>query len=341
MKNYIGISRDHSASMGHLKTVALNDYTTLVQSIKTEAERTNIDTWVSVVRCGAWPRDVAVETVNSPIKHLPVPYLYETTGTGTPLFDSVAKLIDIMEGNADASSPDVSFLIMIITDGEENCSKTKASNLVNRIAQLQKTDRWTFVFRVPKGSKHTLISMGIPDGNIQEWEQTQAGMQKSTIATESAFREYYSGRERGIRASASFYSTDLTNVTPTDLKQNLIDVTSQVALWPVPMNDSGIAIKDFCERHLTTDFQKGAAFYELTKSESVVQDYKKICVVDKTTNTVYSGTTSIRSLLGLPVTGNIKLKPGMHGNYKIYVQSTSLNRKLVGGTCVLYWGNAA
>ena len=34
---------------------------------------------------------------------------------------------------------------------------------------------------------------------------------------------------------------------------------------------------------------------------------------------------------------DVKVTPGDHGMFNIYVQSTSVNRKLVGGTKVLYY----
>jgi hypothetical protein len=51
---------------------------------------------------------------------------------------------------------------------------------------------------------------------------------------------------------------------------------------------------------------------------------------------MYSGSDA-RTLIGLPTSGNARLHPGNHGNYDIFIQSTSINRKLVGGTGVLYW----
>jgi len=35
--------------------------------------------------------------------------------------------------------------------------------------------------------------------------------------------------------------------------------------------------------------------------------------------------------------GTIKLAPGDHGNFEIFIQSTSNNRKLLAGTKCVYW----
>lgn len=42
-------------------------------------------------------------------------------------------------------------------------------------------------------------------------------------------------------------------------------------------------------------------------------------------------------MIGLPLDRNARLHPGDHGEYDIFIQSESVNRKLVAGTGVLYW----
>jgi hypothetical protein len=82
--------------------------------------------------------------------------------------------------------------------------------------------------------------------------------------------------------------------------------------------------------------KRGAAFYQLMKKEDEVQDYKQIVIRDKKSKVVYSGANA-RQMLGLPYNGTVKVVPGNHGTYDIFIQSTSVNRKLVKGTQVLYW----
>jgi hypothetical protein len=57
---------------------------------------------------------------------------------------------------------------------------------------------------------------------------------------------------------------------------------------------------------------------------------------DKTTGSVYAGRDA-RDLLKLPVVGSCKLIPGDHGNFEVFIQSTSINRKLPKGTMVAIW----
>jgi hypothetical protein len=87
---------------------------------------------------------------------------------------------------------------------------------------------------------------------------------------------------------------------------------------------------------MTGSYVKGTAFYQLTKPEDVVQDYKILLVLDKKSGAVYSGRDA-RTLLGLPTSGNCKIIPGNHGNFEVYIQSTSINRKLPGGSKLVIW----
>jgi len=39
----------------------------------------------------------------------------------------------------------------------------------------------------------------------------------------------------------------------------------------------------------------------------------------------------------LPDFGEVRIRPGDHGNFDLFVQSTSCNRHLVEGTSLVYW----
>ena len=157
MKNYIGISLDTSASMRGITRAAGKDYNENIEGIKEEAEKHKIDTIVSVVKCGVGrmatiEREVVNSSVNA-IKPI-MDGMYKADGMATPLFDSIGELISIMENVPDKDDPEVSFLIMAITDGKENSSKKwNVRTLSEKIRKLQATDRWSFIFRVPKGNK--------------------------------------------------------------------------------------------------------------------------------------------------------------------------------------------
>lgn len=81
-------------------------------------------------------------------------------------------------------------------------------------------------------------------------------------------------------------------------------------------------------------FKKGRGFYQLTKTETI-QDYKEVVLRDDATGDLFCGEKA-RELLGLPRTGTIRSRPVVPSGYTAFVQSTSYNRKLIGGTEFLY-----
>lgn len=343
MKQYIGISRDHSGSMAHLARLAARDYNDNVTVIKEQALAQNIDTVISVVKCGVGAHgDVVREVTNSSINavSLLAENAYKADGSYTPLFDSVGDLIETLSAVPDAKEDGVSFLVMAVTDGQNNrCINWTGQRLASKIRELQVTDRWTFVFRVPKGYARELERLGIAPGNILEWEQTNKGVETSSIATRDAFTNYYKSRATGERSTKSFYA-NLSNVTVADVKAALVDISNDVVVWPVFALDHGRQIQQFVEGHTGRPLVKGTAFYQLTKTEKEVQDYKIIVIRERATGKMYSGAAA-RQLLGLPTRGTCRVVPGDFGAYDVFIQSTSLNRKLVEGSSILLYTKAA
>jgi uncharacterized protein YqfB (UPF0267 family) len=338
MKQYIGISRDHSRSMLHITKDAMKDYNSNISVIKAQASKHSVDTIVSVVKCGDGYNGVTRDISNSSVQTLRPLKEYIANGNNTPLWDSVGDLIEQFEGVPDANDPMVSFMVMVITDGQENGSrKWSISRLATKMKNLQATDRWTFIFRVPKGDKTALTRHGVPEGNILEWEQNTKGVEVATQATEQAFRSFYTGRTQGVTSTQRFYA-DLSDVSLKDVKAVLVDISPEVTIFKVKPDEDGKQIRDFISQRTKKVFVKGTAFYQLTKTETL-QDYKQIAVRDKLKGSVYSGVAA-RDMLNLPDSGEVKLSPGAHGQFDIFVQSTSVNRKLVENTNVLYWPGA-
>ena len=81
---------------------------------------------------------------------------------------------------------------------------------------------------------------------------------------------------------------------------------------------------------------RGAAFYQLCKTEPKVQANKRIAIRDKQSGTVFTGDAA-RRMLALPTIGTVRLAPDELGEWDVFIQSTSVNRKLDANTQLLYW----
>jgi hypothetical protein len=104
--------------------------------------------------------------------------------------------------------------------------------------------------------------------------------------------------------------------------------------------DVDTPIKQFVEKYGADGvFEKGRGFYELTKAETV-QQYKEVIMQNRETGEMFTG-TQVREKLHLsPQTEsggvNEKLHKSDASEFRIFVQSTSVNRKLIAGTTFLY-----
>lgn len=335
MKNYIGFVNDHSGSMASLAKAAAKDYNSQITAIKDAASREMLDTIVSVVGVGV-PTGYSVTrqvTISNP--HVLKPIDNWSVSGGTPLYDGIGNMIELLESLPDYQDPEVSFLVMITTDGEEAHSQTKWKDktyLASRIRQLQLSGRWTFVFRVPKNARRYVETLGVPAGNIVEWDTTTKGMEQATQVSTQAMDQYFKTRSTGARGTNSFYSNaaniNLAALEPLNPKRYSLYVVPNVDA------DDGIWIRDFILRH-RMEYLKGAAFYQLVKTESKISHTKLILIQERTTGKVFYGPDA-RQMIGLPTDRNARLHPGDHANYNIFIQSESINRKLPKGTGVIY-----
>ena len=93
-------------------------------------------------------------------------------------------------------------------------------------------------------------------------------------------------------------------------------------------------IKGFVKRR-RLPFKVGRGFYELTKTVTV-QPQKEVILENHRTGAMYTGAEA-RKLLGLSDAGNVRVnKAAVPPEFRAFIQSTSANRKLLGGTTFLY-----
>lgn len=331
MKNYIGFCDDHSGSMSVLTKAAIADSNANITAVKNAATAEEQDTIVYRNEFSSYVR----RTVINSNPHVLKSVNSWDTGGMTALYDAIGDMIEQLQAVPDYGRNDVSFLVIATTDGDENVSqKYTPLKLKELITELQNTERWTFVLRVPKGQKHTVINLGIPEGNIQEWDTTTAGMQASTAATTQAMGNFMRQRSTGVRGSSTFYAgvekVDTAKLDVVDPKK-----LSQYKVGTHNGDFDGMMIRDFILARRMR-YLKGAAFYQLVKTEAKVQPDKLILIQDRATGAVYCGKDA-RKMIGLPTDSNARLHPGDHQNYNIFIQSFSINRKMPMGTGVIYW----
>lgn len=218
------------------------------------------------------------------------------------------------------------FLIYVLTDGMENNSRTTPSTLLDKISNLP--DHWTVATFVPDmNGVFEAKQFGFPKENIAVWDTTDAkGINEAGEKIRQTTETFMQNRKLGIRGSKNLF----TLKTPT-IKKVASTLSSlhfgQYRLLDVTATGR---IDEFVEGKLKRPYKLGEAYYQLMKPENI-QVQKQVAIFSK--GNVYFGSEA-RKLLGLP-DYNVRVKPADYPDYEIYVQSTSLNRKLIAGTRLL------
>ena len=327
--NHIVICLDRSASMGGIRNDAKNAYNAWVERIKSEAAKNKQATTVSLVEFGM---GAEVMFAGKCYTQLDKRISFNPNDGSTALFDGINLGIETVAEQPVKATQNESYLLICVTDGLENSSCLRPMAVAKTMQKLQQTDKWTFAFLLPSGAKRNFCdSYGIPEGNVEEWEGTSAGVAQASSSTCSGISSYYQSRSLGKMSMQNFYvQADLSKVNTSQLKNKLEDIRDKCKILNVVKE---IDIKSFVEEKTHLPYIKGSAYYQLTKEETI-QPNKEIIIIEKNKPAVYGGKKA-RDILGLPIGNKAKVTPFNLNKYEIFCQSNSVNRVLVRGTKII------
>lgn len=326
-KTQVSLVIDRSGSMNGIERSMFSAAGSMLKKLRDKAKEGH-DVKVSVI---TFANNVTVNLFPTDVRNLNdtmIEQLWKdiSIGGGTALFDATIKGIELLNSLDDEASG----LLMCYTDGGENQSSTSAATIQKKFNELEKTDKYTLTFQVPRHGKSELTRFGISADNIREWDQTESGVKEVEKVSTQAIDTYFTARSAGTRSVKNFYvGVDASKITDKDLNK-LEDVSDHFKLYKV---DKESDIKTFVESKTKKEYVFGSAFYELTKSEKI-QKNKQLLIIKKGDSIIYGG-RGIRNLLNIPENADAKVDVVNLSNYRIFVKSTSSNRKLVRGAGVL------
>lgn len=103
----------------------------------------------------------------------------------------------------------------------------------------------------------------------------------------------------------------------------------------IPPNDVDATFEELCNKNNVT-FKSGNGYYAVKKTEKISAK-KEMILHDKDTDTFIISPQQCRTILGFPQDENITIKPAnIPERYRLFVQSTSHNRKIPKDTHVLF-----
>ena len=196
---------DESGSMSSIKSLIINGFNELVQSVKgIEEQFPEQEHLISMV---------SFNDLNNKILHFIDPVnqldaINDSTynpASMTPLYDamgfSISKLKHYLEGRESYS-----VLVTILTDGEENASKEYSGLAIKNLVDKLKQHNWTFTYI---GANHDVEKMAATMNiyNTMSFDKNDIGI-KRMFARESSSRIKFSlGIRKGETANDDFYAT--------------------------------------------------------------------------------------------------------------------------------------
>lgn len=115
-------------------------------------------------------------------------------------------------------------------------------------------------------------------------------------------------------------------MTKKDAQKTLVKIPAKNVKNAINETVTAVEIKDLVESKLGIPYVKGHAYYKLVKNEHI-QPQKEIVIRQKNTSDYFSGDNA-RKILNLP-DQEVKFIPGDFGDWDVFVQSTSVNRKII------------
>ena len=352
---HVGVVLDESTSMQSHRSGLIQAFKSLVDRLAQRSKELNEE-----VRLSVWtftgevdwgtpsqrikPED-AVQNIVWDIDVLHFPEIadsYRPHGN-TALIDGAYQAIIDLEDVA-VKYGDHSFLIFVLTDGEENRSRTTASRLREKIQSL--SDNWTVAALVPDTNGVLAAEMfGFPRGNIDKWNtSSRTGTLEVGERIARAADTFLTTRSQtGLRGSKTLFA-DTTVVNKATVEANLVpaDPATYILHFIPPVTSPfpkamkyrvKYRLDDYVSKVLGLKFQVGKNYYELIKSEEV-QPNKDIAVVNKKTDKVYIGREA-RGIIGLSNDEKQRLRPGFNPDFRIFVRSDSTNRNMLEGQRLL------
>ena len=342
--NHIAILVDESLSMRKKRAKVIEITDGLTKHLANRSKEWNQETRITVyafneeVRCIFYDKDVL---------RLPSIADHYNPNRNTALVDATLKGIEDLELTPQIYG-DHAFLVYVVTDGQENASKALGlernrsyfGNTINSVREgtqrinnrlTSLPENWTVAVLVPdQNAKFEAKKYGFPSDNIAIWDVTSAtGVDELGDTITTSTDTYMTNRSKGIRGSKTLFATQLN-------KDNI----EEAKLKPIPTDEYEVlivekdsTIRDFVESHgHTYQGQAGMAYYQLTKTETI-QPHKVVVVRKQRSDRFHTGKNA-RDLLGLP-DESVRVKPNHNPYYDVFVQSTSVNRKLIAGTELL------
>ena len=206
-KTYVALVLDRSSSMGAIRDQAISLFNEQLYTLQKAPEGAG-DTFITLV---TFASDVQVPIMSAkPSGVSPLnPQTYVPDGW-TSMYDGMGRAINLLRSHDVQEGEDRAFLVITITDGEENHStEFTGTRLSSLIRELKATGRWSFTVAGANVNLDALADkLGIPKYNMYTFTSDAAGTYAASASTSRGLGTYLDNRAMGEQNVTTFYSKD-------------------------------------------------------------------------------------------------------------------------------------
>lgn len=204
-RTYIAIIIDESGSMDDLRKVVVDSFNEQIQTIRQQSEEQDIFvsliTFSNAVNKAVWNENIKFFKEMDIKDYKP--------NSSTALNDAIGLTIDRFKGFE--VTENTSYLINIITDGFENCSRNFKNEEIKRmIVELEKTELWSFVWMISNMDTNYIKTVyGASINNVMVFDSSESGYQLGSHIHTTGTKAYLNSRSTGMRSTSNFYSNEI------------------------------------------------------------------------------------------------------------------------------------
>ena len=206
LKNYVVFILDKSGSMSSLKNEVVGGFNQNVEEVKKNNKDKGMETKVCFVTFSTFV-DKPILWLEDVEKIEPLTNENYNPDGSTAMFDCIGTTIEELQRLPDANDESVSFLIVIISDGEENASRMyNSARIAELITACEKTNRWTFAYvGANQDLKVVSQTLNVSMANTLSFAPTSVGYTGMTGAISGSTMKYYSARSVGLKSVSNLF----------------------------------------------------------------------------------------------------------------------------------------
>jgi hypothetical protein len=220
-KTHVVLVLDKSSSMGPLQEQTIKSVNEQIDTIKNSSK--GIETTITFVQ---FNDRVQEKFFCEPIEKLQILTKDDYVPSGmTAMLDAIGLTVAKLKGLPDINDPETAVLFVVITDGEENSSRTYTKNsIAELVTELAGTNRWTFSVLGANIDLNKLSDdLKIAKSNMAVFTASAQGTHVATQSTNSSYGKYFGSRLK----SSNLVGAGLQRGFYNDKSEDILDVTDK------------------------------------------------------------------------------------------------------------------